>query len=137
MSDYIPDHRAEGPADEGEPVVGSPPPRSHTLFSNRTYDYLKFIALVLLPALATAYFALGGLWDLPKVDEVVGTIVVIDTFLGALLGFSTNQYNKSDDRFDGEIYVTPNDQGNADLDFALDSRAIMGKDEIAVKIKKR
>lgn len=62
--------------------------------SNKVYDILKFIAMILLPALGTLYFALGGIWDWPYVEQIVGTITAIDTFLGTLLGISTYQYNK-------------------------------------------
>ena len=62
--------------------------------SNKVYDILKFIAMILLPALGTLYFALGGIWDWPYVEQIVGTITAVDTFLGTLLGISTYQYNK-------------------------------------------
>lgn len=62
--------------------------------SNRTYDILKWIAQILLPALGTLYFALSKIWGLPYSTEVVGTIAAVDTFLGALLGISTAAYNK-------------------------------------------
>lgn len=62
--------------------------------SNKVYDVLKFIAQILLPALGTLYFAIGGIWGFPYVEQIVGTITAIDTFLGALLGISTYQYNK-------------------------------------------
>lgn len=62
--------------------------------SNKVYDILKWISLIVLPAIGTLYFALAGIWGLPYGEEVVGTIVAIDTFLGALLGISTAQYNK-------------------------------------------
>lgn len=62
--------------------------------SNKLYDVLKWIAMVLLPALGTLYFALAGIWDLPMGEQVVGTITAIDTFLGILLGISNAQYNK-------------------------------------------
>ena len=61
---------------------------------NKTYDILKWIALVVLPALGTLYFALSGIWGLPYGEEIVGTITAIDTFLGALLGISSINYNK-------------------------------------------
>lgn len=64
------------------------------MLSNKTYDVLKWIALYLLPALGTLYFALAGIWAFPYGEEVVGTITAIDTFLGVLLGISTAQYNK-------------------------------------------
>lgn len=63
--------------------------------SNKTYDVLKWIAQLLLPALGTLYFALASTWGLPYADQVVGTITAIDTFLGVILGLSTAQYNKN------------------------------------------
>lgn len=65
--------------------------------SNRTYDVLKWIAQILLPALGTLYFALSKIWGFPYATEVVGTIAAIDTFLGAVLGISTLEYNKEKD----------------------------------------
>ena len=62
--------------------------------SNKLYDILKWIALILLPALGTLYFALAGIWGFPYAEQVVGTITAIDTFLGVLLGISANTYKK-------------------------------------------
>lgn len=62
---------------------------------NKTYDVLKWIAQVLLPAAGTLYFALAGIWGLPFGEEVVGTITAVDAFLGAILMLSTSQYNKA------------------------------------------
>lgn len=64
------------------------------LISNKMYDILKFVAQILLPALATLYFALAGIWGFPYGEQVVGTITAIDAFLGAILGISTKMYNK-------------------------------------------
>lgn len=62
--------------------------------SNNAYDILKWIAQILLPALGTLYFALSKIWGLPWSTEVVGTIAAVDTFLGALLGISSAEYNR-------------------------------------------
>ena len=62
--------------------------------TNKTYDILKWIAQILLPAAGTLYFALSKIWGFPFATEVVGTIAAIDTFLGAILGISTAEYNK-------------------------------------------
>ena len=67
--------------------------------SNNVYDVLKWIAMYLLPALGTLYFALASIWGLPYGEQIVGTITAIDTFLGVILGISTTQYNK---RVDGK-----------------------------------
>lgn len=61
---------------------------------NKTYDALKWIALYLLPALGTLYFALSGIWGIPYGEQVVGTITAADTFLGVLLGISSASYKK-------------------------------------------
>lgn len=62
---------------------------------NKTYDVLKYIAMVVLPALGTLYFALASIWGLPYGEQIVGTITAIDTFLGAILMISTSKYNNS------------------------------------------
>lgn len=62
--------------------------------SNKVYDILKWIAQLGLPALGVLYFALAGIWGFPFGEEVVGTITAVDTFLGAILGISTVNYNK-------------------------------------------
>ena len=64
------------------------------MMSNKTYDILKWIAQILLPALGTLYFALAGIWNLPNGEAIVGTITAIDTFLGCILGISSINYNK-------------------------------------------
>lgn len=63
--------------------------------TNKTYDILKWIAMILLPAIGTLYFALAGIWDLPYGEQVIGTIAALNAFLGALLGISTAQYKKA------------------------------------------
>lgn len=61
--------------------------------SNRTYDILKDIAQIVLPALGTLYFAVAGIWGLPYGEQIVGTIAAVDAFLGAVLKISTHIYN--------------------------------------------
>lgn len=62
--------------------------------SNKVYDILKWIAMYLLPALGTLYFALASIWGVPYGEQIVGTITAIDTFLGFILGISSAKYNK-------------------------------------------
>ena len=63
-----------------------------SFLSNKQYDILKWIALVLLPALGTLYFGLAQIWGFPYGEQIVGTITVVDTFLGVILGISNAQY---------------------------------------------
>lgn len=62
--------------------------------TNRTYDIMKEIAQIWLPALATLYFTLASIWGFPYAEQIVGTISAIDVFLGAVLKISTINYLK-------------------------------------------
>lgn len=79
------------------------------LFTNKTYDILKWVAQYVLPALGTLYFALSGIWGFPYGEEVMGTIVAIDTFLGVILGISSAHY-----KGDGILEVDTSDE-NKDI----------------------
>lgn len=92
-----------------EPVNTTPP--TLIKMTDKVYEKLKFAALVLLPALSTLYFTLGALWGFPNVEQVIGTIAALDTFLGVLLRISTNSYNSQPDRFAGAIRVTEQESG--------------------------
>ena len=62
--------------------------------NNNIYNILKWVTLVVIPALTTAYVGLSAVWGWPYATEVAKTSAVICTLLGALLGISTAQYNK-------------------------------------------
>ena len=62
---------------------------------NKTYDILKYVAQILLPAIATLYFAVANIWGLPYGEQIVGTITAIDAFLGVCLGISSDNYHKN------------------------------------------
>lgn len=66
------------------------------MLSNKVYDILKWVCIIVLPAIATLYMGLAKIWDLPYATEVPQTITVVDAFLGALLGVSTINYNKDE-----------------------------------------
>lgn len=62
--------------------------------NNKAYDVLKWVALLVLPALATLIATIFKIWNIPYGVEISATIMAIDTFLGAILGISTYNYNK-------------------------------------------
>lgn len=120
-----------------EPVLGDAPPTANTMLSNSVYDKLKFVAQVLLPGLGALYFALSGIWGLPSAEEVVGTIVAVDTFLGLFLVAGTKQYNNSDARFDGQLVLSPGpEEDTTNLRVQLDPAALSAKDEVTVKVNR-
>lgn len=63
--------------------------------NNKTYDILKYIALIVLPAVAVLYASLAGIWNLPYADAIPRTIMAIDTFLGVILQISSDKYANS------------------------------------------
>jgi hypothetical protein len=64
------------------------------MISNRCYDILKWVVMIAIPALTTAYVGLSGVWGWPYATEVAKTSAVVCALLGALLGISTAEYNK-------------------------------------------
>lgn len=64
--------------------------------SNRVFDILKWIAILLLPALATLVSVVFKIWNLPYGPEISATITAVATFLGAILGVSHIQYKKGE-----------------------------------------
>lgn len=75
------------------------------MLTGRTYDFVKRLVQIVLPAFATLYFTLAKIWDLPAADEVVGTIAAVTTFLGVALGISNHQYESSGAAYDGVVTV--------------------------------
>lgn len=65
--------------------------------SNETYDKLKWVALVLLPAVEVLWLALGKIWGFPYLTEIGSTIAAVDVFLGTILGVSAKNYWKDKD----------------------------------------
>lgn len=64
--------------------------------SNKAYDILKYIAQIVLPALATLIVSVFGIWNINYAEAVSGTIMAVDFFLGALLKISSNNYYKDE-----------------------------------------
>ncbi len=65
--------------------------------NNKVYDVMKWIVMIVLPALSALYVGLGSIWGWPYIEQVAGSISCVTVFLGALLGISTASYNKAKD----------------------------------------
>ena len=66
------------------------------MLSNKTYDVIKWIVVIVLPAITTAYVGLSAVWGWPYAEELAKTSAVICTLLGTILGVSTAEYNKQE-----------------------------------------
>lgn len=108
---------------ENDPAPVEIPPRG-TFFSTKQYDFLKWIAQILIPAGATLYGTIALATGIPQTDVVLTIVGAVDLFLGTILGISTRNYNDAVreldakpkpklTKFDGEINI---DTVNVDKD---------------------
>lgn len=72
---------------------------------NKVYDVLKWISIVFLPFVASIYFGMGQIWGLPAIEQVIGTIAVLETAIGVLLTKSSISYEESQPQLVGDIIV--------------------------------
>lgn len=63
-------------------------------FPDRVYEVLKWLCLIVLPAVSTLYWTLAGIWEWPYAEQVSGTIGAVCFFIGSLIGISTKTYRK-------------------------------------------
>lgn len=114
----------------------SPDPNQNHLLSNKFYDVLKNLALVVFPAIGTFYFVLAGIWGLPAAEQVVATIVAVDAFLGVIVKLGDASYNKSEARFDGDMVIQPSATGKfVHVELNKPPGEVADQDEAIFKIK--
>lgn len=70
--------------------------------SNKVYDVLVWVAMLVLPALSTAYAGLAVIWGFPYGEQIMGTVAIVETFLGTILKISNSKYKKSNTEAKGE-----------------------------------
>lgn len=80
------------------------PSNSKPFLSSAVYDKLKHIVAIVLPAIAALYIGLGQVWYFPNIEQVSGSIAIVNTFLGVLLGLSAKSYNRNA-KYAGVIHV--------------------------------
>lgn len=102
---------------------------------NETYDKLKQVVQVGLPACGSLYFGLSDLWDLPAAVQVVGTIALLTTFLGVWLNIAANRYNNSEKPFDGSLVISDKPDGTQlySLELTTDPEDMANQDRIVFK----
>lgn len=105
-------------------------PKAKYAMSDSAYNVLKNFALIILPAVAAAYFTLSGIWGFPYAEQVVGTITVVETFLGAVLKISQVSYEKV---ADGTMSVNP--EGLASVRFNIPANEAQNKKTVNLAVK--
>ena len=99
--------------------------------NNKTYDILKRVALIVIPALATFVNAVGIVWGVPYTTELTATITAFGVFLGAALGVSSANHTPETH---GNLVVTKHDDVYAD--FASEPTNLKDGDTIVLKVTK-
>ena len=66
-------------------------------FSNKVYDVLKYLILIAAPASITLISGLGVLFNFDA-TIINGVIGLVAAFIGSLIGVSTKNYNKEQER---------------------------------------
>ena len=61
--------------------------------SNKTYDTLKLIALILTPVLAFLA-SVANIWNIPYSEQIVATLTGIDALVGAIVVALKTAYDK-------------------------------------------
>ena len=62
---------------------------------NEVYDVLKWICMICIPALTVFYVSCAAIWGWPYANEIAKTSAAVCTLIGALLGISTAEYNRT------------------------------------------
>lgn len=109
---------------------------SNLTLNNKTYDRLKHLTQVGLPATGALYFGLAQIWGLPASEEVSGTILCVTTFLGTILGISSKNYEEPTA---GDIVVEEREDGSkvASMDLHEQDAATLlrNNDRLVFKVK--
>ena len=99
--------------------------------NDKTYDILKRVALIVVPALATFVNAVGIVWGVPYTNEVTATITAFGVFLGAAIGVSSKNYEPDTH---GNLVVTKHAEVYAD--FTAEPSNLKDGDTIILKVSK-
>lgn len=99
--------------------------------TDKTYDILKRVALIVVPALATFVNAVGIVWGIPYTNEATATITALGVFLGAALGVSSKNYEPDTH---GDLVVTKHNDVYAD--FTAEPSNLKDGDTIILKVSK-
>ena len=62
--------------------------------TNKVYDILKWVSVIVVPAIVLLINTLGGIWGWEHTTEISATVSAIGVFIGALIQISSARYSK-------------------------------------------
>lgn len=106
------------------------------ILNDKLYNVLKWLVLVAIPATSAAYFGLAPYWGWALVEQVCGTLAILATFLGTLIGISNASYYKSDSSNSGVLNVKEDEEEGTGLylDLKQDPASLVGKKHVTFKV---
>lgn len=118
-------------------VSSSAAPSGKALLSDKKYNVLKKTATIVLPALAALYIGLAQIWHFPKVEEVAGSIALLNTIVGGVIQASKKSYYSNNAQYVGEINIKDSADGTKkvfSLELNDDPESMQNKDEVTFKV---
>jgi len=109
------------------------------LMSNKVYNGMKQASQIWIPLVAALYFGLGNIWGFPKVEEVIGSITVIDVALGTAVAALAHQYKKLGKGYGGELNVIETEETGIvamQLDVSQSEEDIADREEVLFKVNR-
>lgn len=101
---------------------------------NKLYNALKYTASIALPAVQLAYAGIAALWGFPHTVEVSGSIAIINTLLGTLVGVSSASYNASEAKYDGQLVVGQTADGTTTHQIVYNTTPDLSKKDVTLKV---
>ncbi len=83
--------------------------------NNKTYNVLKYFALVVFNAIGVAYKGIAEVWNLPYGEQIMTTCSILALFLGTLIGVSSHRFNNMEtdsdiEQLDEEMLIGRDDE---------------------------
>ena len=82
--------------------------------NNKTYDVLKYLALVVFDAIGVFYKTIAEIWNLPYGNQIMLTCSALALLVGTLIGLSSHKFNnleeETDYSEDDELLVERDDE---------------------------
>lgn len=105
------------------------------MLSDKTYHFVKWTTAIALPAFVTFLLSLDVIWGFGISDKLIATFSALNVLLGAILGVSTRQYNKTATEYDGVLYTVGEGENKQALLYSKGLDDIAGKSELRFKLE--
>lgn len=106
-----------------------------SLLTSQQYNILKWVTIIVLPAVTTAYGTFSNIWGWPYGDQIVASLAALTLLLGVIIGVSTSSYNKSSAGPSGTLVVDNSGTGQQTyLAFDQDPKTLAEGSQITLNV---